>query len=89
MDLAIGSRALDLLLLLLRRHGEILSRDEIMDAVWPGLSVEESNLTVQMAALRRILDQSRFRPELHPNDLRARLSFSADSDNGSASRCRH
>jgi TolB-like protein/Tfp pilus assembly protein PilF len=57
MDLAVGSRALDLLLLLLRRHGEILSRDEIMDAVWPGSSVEESNLTVQMAALRRILDQ--------------------------------
>src|SRR5947209_3881122 len=53
----IGSRALDLLLLLLRRHGEVLSRDEIMDAVWRGVSVEESNLTVQIAALRRVLDQ--------------------------------
>ena len=86
MDLAIGSRALDLLLLLLRRHGEILSRDEIMDAVWPGFSVEESNLTVQMAALRRILDQVGSGPELHPNDLRTRLSFPADGDNGSGSR---
>ena len=54
---AIGSRALDLLLLLLRRHGEILARDEIMDAVWPGVAVEESNLTVQISALRRVLDQ--------------------------------
>jgi adenylate cyclase len=54
---AIGSRALDLLLLLLRRPGEVLSRDEIMDAVWPSIIVEASNLTVQIAALRRILDQ--------------------------------
>jgi DNA-binding winged helix-turn-helix (wHTH) protein len=54
---AIGSRALDLLLLLLRRPGEVLSRDEIMDAVWPSIIVEASNLTVQIAGLRRILDQ--------------------------------
>ena len=59
---AIGSRALDLLLLLLRRPGEVLSRDEIMDAVWPGVMVEASNLTVQIAALRRILDQVRSDP---------------------------
>ena len=57
VDFAIGSRALDLLLLLLRHHGEVLSRDEIMDSVWRGVSVEESNLTVQIAALRRVLDQ--------------------------------
>ena len=55
-SVTIGSRALDLLLLLLHRHGEILTRDEIMDAVWPGVAVEESNLTVQISALRRILD---------------------------------
>ena len=59
MQCAIGSRALDLLLLMLRRQGEVLSRDEIMDAVWPGVVVEESNLTVQIAALRRVLDQVR------------------------------
>ena len=55
---AIGSRALELLLLLLRRHGEVLSREEIMDAVWPDVAVEESNLTVQISALRRALDPS-------------------------------
>ena len=55
---AIGSRALELLLLLLRRHGEVLSREEIMDAVWPNVAVEESNLTVQISALRRALDPS-------------------------------
>jgi adenylate cyclase len=59
---AIGSRALELLSLLLRRHGEILARDEIMEAVWPGVAVEESNLTVQIAALRRVIDQARAGP---------------------------
>ena len=56
MPVAIGSRALDLLLLMLLHHGEVLGRDEIMDAVWPGVAVEESNLTVQISALRRVLD---------------------------------
>lgn len=56
---ALGSRALDLLLLLAQRHGEVVSKDTIMDAVWPGLAIEEGNLTVQISALRRILDQGR------------------------------
>jgi adenylate cyclase len=55
---AIGARALELLLLFVRRRGEILPRDEIMAAVWPGVAVEESNLTVQISALRRALDQA-------------------------------
>jgi DNA-binding winged helix-turn-helix (wHTH) protein len=56
---AIGSRALDLLGLLVERPGELVSKDTIMDAVWPGVAVEEGNLTVQVSALRRILDQNR------------------------------
>ena len=53
---AIGSRALDVLSVLIVRHGELVSKDEIMRAVWPGTAVEEHNLTVQISALRRILD---------------------------------
>jgi DNA-binding winged helix-turn-helix (wHTH) protein len=56
---ALGSRALDLLFLLAERHGELISKDAIMEAVWPGTVVEEGNLTVQISALRRILDQNR------------------------------
>jgi TolB-like protein/DNA-binding winged helix-turn-helix (wHTH) protein len=56
---AVGSRALDLLLLLAQRDGEVVSKDAIMGAVWPGAAVEESNLTVQISALRRVLDQNR------------------------------
>ena len=55
--LAIGSRALDILGRLVERPGDLLSRDEIIDAVWPGTVVEDSNLNVQIAALRRILDR--------------------------------
>ncbi len=56
---ALGSRALDLLRLLAERQGELLSKDLIMEMVWPGVAVEESNLSVQISALRRILDQGR------------------------------
>jgi len=55
----IGSRALDALCVLLERHGDLVSKDEIMHAVWSGAAVEESNLTVQISALRRVLDEGR------------------------------
>jgi DNA-binding winged helix-turn-helix (wHTH) protein len=53
----IGSRALDVLRVLLQRPGELLSRDEIMAAAWPGMVVEHHNLNVQIWTLRRVLDQ--------------------------------
>ena len=56
---AIGSRALDILGVLVERPGDLVSRAEIIDAVWPGTAVEDSNLNVQVAALRRILDDGR------------------------------
>jgi len=55
----IGSRALDVLGVLLERPGDLLSRDEIMVAAWPGTVVEDNNLTVQISTLRRVLDQNR------------------------------
>src|SRR5215472_16674878 len=56
---ALGSRALDLLWLLAERHGEVVAKDAIMRAVWAGTTVEEGNLTVQIAGLRRVLDRDR------------------------------
>jgi DNA-binding winged helix-turn-helix (wHTH) protein len=55
---AVGSRALDLLGLLIDRHGDLVSKDEILNAVWPGV-VEGANVTVQISALRRVLDEGR------------------------------
>jgi DNA-binding winged helix-turn-helix (wHTH) protein len=56
---ALSSRALDLLWLFVERKGELLSKNLIMETVWPGVVVEESNLSVQISALRRILDEGR------------------------------
>jgi adenylate cyclase len=54
-----GSRALDILGVLVERPGELVSRAEIIAAVWPATAVEDSNLNVQIAALRRVLDERR------------------------------
>ena len=53
----IGSRALDLLAVLIERRGDVVSKEEIMAAVWPKMAVEEGNLFVQISALRAILDK--------------------------------
>ena len=50
---ALGGRAVALLRLLLEKAGKPVAKDALMEAAWPGLAIEESNLTVQMAALRR------------------------------------
>jgi DNA-binding winged helix-turn-helix (wHTH) protein/mannose-6-phosphate isomerase-like protein (cupin superfamily) len=55
----LGLRAADLLLLFLERPSELVTKAQIMDAVWPGTVVEESNLSVQIAAIRRALDADR------------------------------
>jgi adenylate cyclase len=54
---AIGSRALDVLGALVERSGELLTRDEIIAAVWPATVVEDNNLNIQIGALRRVLDE--------------------------------
>lgn len=51
----LGTRALDLLLELVRERHRIVGKDELLDRVWPGLVVEENNLQVQVSALRRLL----------------------------------
>lgn len=51
---AISSRALDLLRLLVEQQGQLVSKDMIMQTVWPG-TVVEGNLTVQISALRKSL----------------------------------
>lgn len=53
-----GYRAVKLLAALVARPGEILGKAELMDAAWPGTAVEEGNLTVQIAQLRKLLGAS-------------------------------
>lgn len=55
----LGSRAFDLLVVLLRSRGQIVSKAEIFRHVWPSTTVEESNLRFQMATLRTALGEDR------------------------------
>jgi TolB-like protein len=51
----LGHRAVSLLQALVCANGEIVTKSELIDAGWPNLVVEESNLSVQIAALRKVL----------------------------------
>ena len=52
----LGSRAFDILCVLASAKGEVVSKDELMTKVWPGLVVEENNIQVHVSALRKALD---------------------------------
>jgi TolB-like protein/Tfp pilus assembly protein PilF len=52
----LGQRAVALLRILLERAGAPVSKQSLIDAAWPDLIVEDSNLTVQIAALRRVFE---------------------------------
>jgi predicted ATPase/DNA-binding winged helix-turn-helix (wHTH) protein len=51
----LGARAFDLLAVLIERRDRVVTKDELLDAVWPGLVVEENNLAVHVSALRKAL----------------------------------
>ena len=53
----LGARAFDLLLALIERRDRLVTKDELLELVWPGLVVEENNLQVQVSALRKLLGQ--------------------------------
>jgi DNA-binding winged helix-turn-helix (wHTH) protein len=55
----LGSRALDILIALVERSGELLGKDELMARIWPKIFVHPGNLTVHIAALRRALGDGR------------------------------
>jgi DNA-binding winged helix-turn-helix (wHTH) protein len=55
----LGSRALEILIVLLEHPGELISKQELMARVWPNVFVGPSNLTVHMSALRRVLRDGR------------------------------
>src|SRR6202453_387273 len=51
----IGARAFDILMALVERRHRIATKDELLDLVWLGNAIEESNLAVHIAALRKLL----------------------------------
>jgi DNA-binding winged helix-turn-helix (wHTH) protein len=51
----LGQKAALLLAALVTNPGQVRTKAELMDAAWPGTTVEESNLSVQIASLRKLL----------------------------------
>jgi DNA-binding winged helix-turn-helix (wHTH) protein/tetratricopeptide (TPR) repeat protein len=54
----LGQRATALLSALVERPSTLISKDALVEAAWPGLAIEDSNLSVQIATLRRVLGEA-------------------------------
>jgi DNA-binding winged helix-turn-helix (wHTH) protein len=54
----VGTRALEILRVLVERSGELLDKQKIIALVWPDTFVDESNLKVNIAAIRKAIDPS-------------------------------
>src|SRR5690348_4060578 len=52
---AVGARAFDVLMALIDHRDRVVTKNELLDMVWPGLVVEENNLQVQVSTLRKLL----------------------------------
>ena len=61
-SVALNAKTFDLLTFLAENNGRIVSKDEILDAVWTGQFVEEANLSVQISALRKALGERKDAP---------------------------
>ena len=59
VPIELGTRALDLLLILLEANGSLVTKDELLSSVWPGIVVAEENLKVQISRLRKALGEDR------------------------------
>ena len=74
--LALGGRAFDLLVALVRRNGRLVTKDALLDEVWPDATVGDNNLQVHVSTLRKLLGPDalqtvpgrgyRFQPALAP-----------------------
>jgi len=58
--LPLGSRALDILIYLAERPGEVIAKQELIDHVWSDVTVEEGSLRVHVAAIRKALGDDQF-----------------------------
>jgi predicted ATPase/DNA-binding winged helix-turn-helix (wHTH) protein len=57
--LQLGSRALDILIILVEHAGEVVSKKDLISHVWPDVTVDESGLRVHVAGLRKALGEGR------------------------------
>ena len=56
-ELSLNPKAFDMLVELIRSSGTVVSKDELLERVWPDQIVEENNLSVHVSALRKLLGE--------------------------------
>jgi hypothetical protein len=78
-------RSPDPLLVLLETDGSLVTKDELLSRVWPGIVVAEENLKVQISALRKALGEDR---DFYPHRVRPRLPVYCRSSPSSSERPR-
>ena len=58
VGVTLGARSLDILCTLTTAKGDLVTKDQLMARVWPGLVVEENTIQVHVSALRKALGES-------------------------------
>jgi Tol biopolymer transport system component/DNA-binding winged helix-turn-helix (wHTH) protein len=74
----LSAKAFELLLALVENNGRLLAKEDLYRRIWRDQVVEESNLTVQMSALRRALGESRRQPHYIDTVIGSGYRFTAD-----------
>ena len=77
-DVALAPKAHDLLVALVRRAGHLVSKDELLDLVWPGTHVQDGILSVHISALRKALGDPGATRRYIETVSRAGYRFAAD-----------
>src|ERR1700745_1373419 len=73
--LPLGDRSLDILTYLANRAGEVIAKQELIDHIWPDVTVEEGSLRVHVAAIRKALGDGQFGNRYIANIKRRGYSF--------------
>jgi predicted ATPase/DNA-binding winged helix-turn-helix (wHTH) protein len=84
VPLALGHRALDILMVLVERAGEVVSHKELMSRAWRGLVVDPSNLRVHVSSLRKALGDVEDTPRYIANVAGQGYCFVAPVTRGAA-----
>ncbi|MFX1681123.1 winged helix-turn-helix domain-containing protein [Mitsuaria sp. CC2] len=82
MPVRIGGRALEILTLLVERAGDVVSKRELIEQVWPDTVVDDGNLKVNMAALRRALGDGPHAGPQAASNVTSNAASSAGSTTG-------
>jgi DNA-binding winged helix-turn-helix (wHTH) protein len=86
--LALPPKDLETLIVLVQRAGHIVEKDELLEKVWPGVFIEEGNLSRRIFNLRQVLGGRLRRPEIYRDHSSSRLSVCC-RDRGGRGTCAH